>query len=40
MYRSKGFIKKLDLAQWRKLYKQAKIDVNVKVSILQTGMIH
>lgn len=40
MYRSKGYVKKLELEPWREMYKQAQIDVHVQVSILQTGMIH
>ncbi|MGZ4105869.1 MAG: Ger(x)C family spore germination protein [Tumebacillaceae bacterium] len=40
VYRSKGLIQKLDRKAWKDLYKKAKIDVDVKVRILQTGMIH
>lgn len=40
MYRSKGFVPDLDQKTWYKLYAKSKIDVKIKVSILQTGMIH
>jgi spore germination protein len=39
-YRSKGFIKKLDREGWKETYKKSTITVDVKVKILQTGMIH
>ncbi|WP_157722127.1 Ger(x)C family spore germination protein [Tumebacillus avium] len=40
MYRSKGFAPELDQKTWNELYAKAKVDVKIKVSILQTGMIH
>lgn len=40
IYRSKGYVKKLDREGWKKTYKTAKINVDVTMNILQTGMIH
>ena len=40
MYRAHGFVKNLSMEEWRKLYQQAEIGVDVKIQILQTGMIH
>ena len=40
MYRAKGYVQDLKKADWRNLYQQADIGVDVKIRILQTGMIH
>ncbi|TCP54677.1 spore germination protein [Tumebacillus sp. BK434] len=40
LYRSKGFVPVLEQETWYKQYAEAKIDVKVNVTILQTGMIH
>ncbi|HEU4963096.1 MAG TPA: Ger(x)C family spore germination protein [Bacilli bacterium] len=40
LYRSRGYVKKLEEKTWRKLYEKAKIDIDVKITIKQTGMIH
>ncbi|MBL0387230.1 Ger(x)C family spore germination protein [Tumebacillus sp. ITR2] len=40
LYRSKGYVTKLDNKTGEDLYKKAELDVKVKMNILQTGMIH
>lgn len=40
MYRAHGYVEELKKTEWRKLYQQADIGVDVKIRIMQTGMIH
>lgn len=39
-YRSKGFVAQMTRPEWEQLYKKSSIAVDVKLNILQTGMIH
>ncbi|MGB8955070.1 MAG: Ger(x)C family spore germination C-terminal domain-containing protein, partial [Tumebacillaceae bacterium] len=40
MYRAHGYVEELTKTKWRKYYQQADIGVDVKIRIMQTGMIH